>query len=142
MGTKGKKQEDNTSSDLRALLGDEPTAVKNEITKEQVVPIAKEASSEMKGSFLDAPEGYYTINITTTNGLDAANAYASENNLEDASTYSFGPEMKSAKVIYGIFKSVEEAKVAISNLPAAVKAKQPYVDNIAKHQKLYSKYNK
>ena len=142
MGTKGKKQEDNTSSDLRALLGDEPTAVKKEITKEQVVPIAKEASSEMKGSFLDAPEGYYTINITTTNGLDAANAYASENNLKDSSTYSFGPEMKSAKVIYGIFKSVEEAKVAISNLPEVVKAKQPYVDNIAKHQKLYSKYNK
>ena len=142
MGTKGKKQEDNTSSDLRALLGDEPTAVKNEITKEQVVPIAKEASSEMKGSFLDAPEGYYTINITTTNGLDAANAYANENNLEDASTYSFGPEMKSAKVIYGIFKSVEEAKVAISNLPAAVKSNQPYVDKIVKHQKLYSKYNK
>ena len=142
MGTKGKKQEDNTSSDLRALLGDEPTAVKKEITKEQVVPIAKEASSEMKGSFLDAPEGYYTINITTTNGLDAANAYASENNLEDASTYSFGPEMKSAKVIYGIFKSVEDAKVAISNLPAAVKSNQPYVDKIVKHQKLYSKYNK
>ena len=142
MGTKGKKQEDNTSSDLRALLGDEPTAVKKEITKEQVVPIAKEASSEMKGSFLDAPEGYYTINITTTNGLDAANTYASENNLEDASTYSFGPEMKSAKVIYGIFKSVEDAKVAISNLPAAVKSNQPYVDKIVKHQKLYSKYNK
>ena len=142
MGTKGKKQEDNTSSDLRALLGDEPTAVKKEITKEQVVPIAKEASSEMKGSFLDAPEGYYTINITTTNGLDAANAYANENNLEDASTYSFGPEMKSAKVIYGIFKSVEDAKVAISNLPAAVKSNQPYVDKIVKHQKLYSKYNK
>ena len=142
MGTKGKKQEDNTSSDLRALLGDEPTAVKKEITKEQVVPIAKGASSEMKGSFLDAPEGYYTINITTTNGLDAANAYANENNLEDASTYSFGPEMKSAKVIYGIFKSVEDAKVAISNLPAAVKSNQPYVDKIVKHQKLYSKYNK
>ena len=142
MGTKGEKQVDNTSSDLRALLGDEPTAVKKEITKEQVVPIAKEASSEMKGSFLDAPEGYYTINITTTNGLDAANAYANENNLEDASTYSFGPEMKSAKVIYGIFKSVEDAKVAISNLPAAVKSNQPYVDKIVKHQKLYSKYNK
>ena len=50
--------------------------------------------------------------------------------------------MKSAKVIYGIFKSVEDAKVAISNLPAAVKSNQPYVDKIVKHQKLYSKYNK
>ena len=49
--------------------------------------------------------------------------------------------MKSAKVIYGIFESIDEAKAAISNLPATVKANQPYVDTIAKHQKLYSKYN-
>ena len=80
--------------------------------------------------------------ITTTNGLDAANAYARENNLENANTYSFGPEMKSAKVIYGTFTSIEEAKTALENLPAEVKANKPYVDNIAKHQKLYFKYNK
>ena len=143
MTTKEKKQEDTTSSDLRALLGDEPTPVKKEVTKEKVIPAAKEVSTKTtQNSFLDAPEGYYTINITTTNGLDAANAYASENGLDGASTYSFGPEMKSAKVIYGIFKSVDEAKTAIGNLPAAVKANQPYVDKIVKHQKLYSKYNK
>ena len=107
----------------------------------QVMAVAKEVSKTKQNSFLDAPEGYYTINIATTDGLDAANAYASENNLEGANTYSFGPEMKSAKVIYGIFESIDEAKAAISNLPAAVKANQPYVDKIIKHQKLYSKYN-
>lgn len=141
MSTK-EKSKDDTSSDLRALLGDEPVAVKKEITKEEVIPAAKETTNQMKGSFLDAPEGYYTINIATTNGLDAANTYVSENNLADASTYSFGSDMKSAKVIYGIFESVEDAKTAIGNLPAVVKANKPYVDKIAKHQKLYSKYNK
>ena len=134
-------QESTSTSELRALLGDEPTAVKKEITKEEVIPIVKEVSNTKQNSFLEAPAGYYTINITTTNGLDAANAYASENNLEGASTYSFGPEMKSAKVIYGIFKSVDEANAAMSNLPSSVIANKPYIDNIAKHQKLYSKYN-
>ena len=141
MVTKDKKEENTNINELRALLGDEPTPMKKVITKEKVIPVAKEVSKTKQNSFLDAPEGYYTINIATTDGLDAANAYASENNLEGANTYSFGPEMKSAKVIYGIFESIDEAKAAISNLPAAVKANQPYVDKIIKHQKLYSKYN-
>jgi len=50
--------------------------------------------------------------------------------------------MKSAKVIYGTFKSVKEANEAISNLPSSVIANKPYIDNISKHQKLYTKYNK
>jgi adhesin transport system outer membrane protein len=138
-----KEEDTTTSSDLRALLGDEPVVLKKEVSREEVFPVSQESKSLSKSnSFLDAPAEHYTINITTTNGLDAANAYARENNLENANTYSFGPEMKSAKVIYGTFTSIEEAKTALENLPAEVKANKPYVDNIAKHQKLYFKYNK
>ena len=135
----------NDSSDLKTLLGDEPVQVKK---AEPVVIPAKEELVESKSSdystFLDAPEGYYTLNITTTEGLDAAKNYVSENALDKNSsyTYSFGPEMKSAKVIYGIFKSVKEANIAMESLPASVKANKPYIDNILKHQKLYAKYNK
>ena len=135
----------NESSDLKTLLGDEPVQVKK---AEPVVIPAKEELVESKSSdystFLDAPEGYYTLNITTTEGLDAAKNYVSENALDKNSsyTYSFGPEMKSAKVIYGIFKSVKEANIAMESLPASVKANKPYIDNILKHQKLYAKYNK
>jgi adhesin transport system outer membrane protein len=135
----------NDSSDLKTLLGDEPAQVKK---AEPVVIPAKEELVESKSSdystFLDAPEGYYTLNITTTEGLDAAKNYVSENALDKNSsyTYSFGPEMKSAKVIYGIFKSVKEANIAMESLPASVKANKPYIDNILKHQKLYAKYNK
>ena len=135
----------NDSSDLKALLGDEPVQVKK---AEPVVIPPKEELVESKSSdystFLDAPEGYYTLNITTTEGLDAAKNYVSENALDKNSsyTYSFGPEMKSAKVIYGIFKSVKEANIAMESLPASVKANKPYIDNILKHQKLYAKYNK
>jgi len=49
--------------------------------------------------------------------------------------------MKSAKVIYGIFDSVIEAKEAIANFSEDLKAGRPYIDNISKHQKLYKKYH-
>ena len=136
------------SSELGALLGDEKPVTKE---AKQVLPIAPKEEKVIKtkmtdgnNSFLDAPADYYTINITTTEGLDAAKNYVSSNNLDSATAYvyPFGPEMKSAKVIYGTFKSVKEANEAISNLPSSVIANKPYIDNISKHQKLYAKYNK
>ena len=61
--------------------------------------------------------------------------YVSSNNLgTDAYTYSFDPQMKSAKVIYGTFKSMKDAQEAMNNLPASVIANKPYIDKISKHQ--------
>lgn len=139
-------QRSENTNELKALLGDEPTIVKDEL-KEDLIVEEKEVlgtqNSEYK-SFLEAPEGYYTINITTTEGLDSAKRFVNTNSLSsnDSYVYPFGPEMKSAKVIYGIFKSVKEASLALENLPSSVKANKPYIDNILKHQKLYFKYNK
>lgn len=129
----------NDSSDLNALLGDEPVVESND----RVENVAVSRPAETTGSFLDAPESYYTINITTTNGINDAKSYVSNNSLDSNSAYvyPFGPEMKSAKVIYGVYKSVKEANIAIKNLPSSVIANKPYIDNIAKHQKLYAKYN-
>ena len=144
ISSENKQSKNNTTtSELRELLGDEPKVLKAEQTKEALVPVVEKIDSgTISSSFLDAPSDFYTINVTTTNGLNAANAYVNQNNLENSNTYSFGPEMKNAKVIYGIFKSVDEAKVAMSKLPSSVIANKPYIDNIAKHQKLYAKYNK
>ncbi len=127
----------NESNELKALLGDEPVL---KVAEEKIVTKEKNIAPS---SFLDAPAGYYTINITTTNGLNQANTYVSDNGLDNNNSYvyPFGPEMKSAKVIYGIFESVKEATIAMKNLPSSVISNKPYIDNIAKHQKLYSKYN-
>ena len=132
------------SSDLKALLGDEPVVESKVRVEAKPVATKVDKVTPISGWFLDAPEAYYTINITTTNGVEEANSYVSSNSLESANSYvyPFGPEMKSAKVIYGIFKSVKEANEAIKNLPSSVIANKPYIDNIAKHQKLYAKYNK
>ncbi|CAM3867245.1 TolC family protein [Arcobacter cloacae] len=139
-------QKSENTSELKALLGDEPTPIKEELKEDLIVEereVVSVPKSEYK-SFLEAPEGYYTINITTTEGLDSAKRFVNMNSLNsnDSYVYPFGPEMKSAKVIYGIFESVKEASLALENLPASVKANKPYIDNISKHQKLYSKYNK
>jgi pyruvate dehydrogenase E2 component (dihydrolipoamide acetyltransferase) len=145
------KQKTTVAPELGAMFDDEKPAVKSNKKEDKKVadlllssdekPTKKEVKSEYS-SFLDAPADYYTINITTTNGLDAAKNYVSSNNLgTDAYTYSFDPQMKSAKVIYGTFKSMKDAQEAMDNLPASVISNKPYIDKISKHQKLYSKYN-
>lgn len=154
----------NVSEELTALLGDEEA--QNKLVEEEtqkVEPTEISSSEELtedllseeesvstavaqQGSIdelLNASEKTYTINITTTNGIDAANNFVEINELDSskAYTYEFGPSMKSAKVIYGIFNSVKEAKTALSALPKSVLKGNPYIDNVSKHQKLYKKYH-
>ncbi len=63
----------------------------------------KMATSEYK-TFLDAPKNYYTINIATKNGMAAASKYIRDNNLGDnAYSFEFGPSMRSAKILYGVY---------------------------------------
>ncbi len=146
----GEPQNQISSSDeLKALLGDapatEPTVERpSKHTPAPVAPVKQVAKSENFATFQEAPSGYYTINITTTEGIDAANGFVRSNGLDKNSTYTypFGPQMASAKVIYGIFKSVKDANIAMDNLPASIKAHNPYIDNVSKHQKLYDKYHK
>ena len=143
------KQQTTVSSELGALFGNEKTVTKEEkkvATPSKIVKEEKVVKTEMKSennSFLEAPADYYTINITTTNGLDAAKNYVSSNNLDASNVYvyPFGVDMKNAKVIYGTFKSFKEASDAMDKLPSSVIANKPYVDNISKHQKLYAKYH-
>ncbi|MFK2823869.1 TolC family protein [Arcobacter sp. YIC-80] len=149
----------NVSEELTALLGDEEAKNSLENKEEDVVVNeniddlteellevtdtveVREDSSILE--FLNSSEKTYTINITTTKGLNAAKNYVQSNGLDSskAYTYEFGPSMKSAKVIYGIFDSVKEAKAALSSLPKSVLKGNPYIDNVSKHQKLYKKYH-
>ncbi|MBS9782275.1 MAG: TolC family protein [Arcobacter sp.] len=147
-----KEVNNNDSSELDILLEDEEIPQElnnNEDDVDSKTTILEESvsqdseNSKDNVSFLDAPENYYTLNITTTKGLTKANNFIKANNLYNfkAYTYEFGPKMDSAKVIYGVFKTAKEAKEAIKTLPKAVRVGKPYVDNLSKHQKLYKKYH-
>jgi len=152
------EKESDVSDELNTLLGDDTTSEEVVESKPEEVVTYVDASTAKVGdvvetvtseevvsestSFLEAPAKYYTINITTTKGLTKANKYVNDNSLDgNAYTYEFGPGMKSAKVIYGVFASVKEANQALKALPSAVKAGKPYIDNVNKHQKLYAKYH-
>lgn len=136
----------NADSDLiKQELGIEDNTAQNDLdteVKEVATNDAKQMMESEPKSFLDAPKSYFTINIATKNGLVAASEYIKNNNLgEEAYAFEFGPQMKSAKVLYGVYSSVNEAKAAMKNLSDAVLENKPYIDNISKHQALYSKYN-
>lgn len=144
-------KEDQVSDELNVLLGDDVAQTVNEDklvvneTQSTVDPVVIPADAEYVEylPFLDASPKAYTINITTTKGLAKANEFVASNGLDSgqAYTYEFGPGMKSAKVIYGTFNSVKEAKAAIANFSKEIRAGKPYIDNISKHQKLYKKYH-
>ncbi len=129
------------SSIISAELGLDSSILDEEISNTASNDAMKMVTSEYK-SFLEAPKGYFTINIGTKKGMAAASRYIQENNLgDDAYAFEFGPNMKSAKVLYGVYSSVGEAKSAMRTLNQSVLSGKPYIDNISKHQALYSKYN-
>ena len=143
-----KEQDKNTQSQLDGLISTSDSAIiskelglDEEVTQTASSDAMKMSTEEYK-SFLEAPKGYYTINIATKNGMAAASKYIKENSLgDDAYAFEFGPSMKSAKILYGVYSSVKEAKAAMRELSSSVLANKPYIDNISKHQALYAKYN-
>lgn len=143
-----KEQDKNTESQLDGLISTSDSAIiskelglDEEVTETASSDAMKMSTEEYK-SFLEAPKGYYTINIATKNGMAAASKYIKENSLgDDAYAFEFGPSMKSAKILYGVYSSVKEAKAAMRELSSSVLANKPYIDNISKHQALYAKYN-
>lgn len=143
-----KKQEKNTELELDGLISTEDSSIisqelglDDEVSTTASSDAMKMVTSEYK-TFLDAPKSYYTINIATKNGMSAASRYIKENSLgDDAYAFEFGPNMKSAKILYGVYSSVKEAKAAMKSLSSSVLENKPYIDNISKHQNLYAKYN-
>lgn len=143
----------NTSNELDGLLSDNDSTLLNSelgLTSDTLSVFENEVSNSKATmpvssdlqSFLNAPKSYFTINVATKRGLINANKFIADYSLSDAGyAFGFGPNMKSAKVLYGVFSSVKEAKEAMKTLNRDVLAGKPYIDNISKHQSLYSKYN-
>lgn len=143
-----KKIDKNSELELDGLISTTDSSIiskelglDNEVSEMASSDAMKMATSEYK-SFLEAPKSYYTINIATKNSMSAASRYIKGNNLgDDAYAFEFGPSMKSTKILYGVYSSVKEAKMAMKSLGSQVLANKPYIDNISKHQALYAKYN-
>ncbi len=130
----------NVDEGVESLLDDSLTQEEttNEVLNNEVLNTDSNISK-----MLNASKDKYTLNLGTTKGIEKANEFISLNSLDNQNSfaYSFGSNKENAKVIYGIFDSIKDAKNAIKNLPTDVLKNQPYVDNISKHQNLYRKYH-
>ena len=149
-----KSEEINVSEELNELLEDDiktdtkkvdesvESLLDDSLTQDETTNEVLNTDSNI-GKMLDASKDKYTLNLGTTKGLEEANEFVSLNNLDkqNSFTYSFGSNKENAKVVYGIFDSIKDAKNAMNNLPTDVLKNQPYVDNISKHQNLYKKYH-
>lgn len=151
-----KKQDKQTQSELDDLIStDDSAMIKRELgldidTAEVPLTIKSDETKEQKSfanngfeTFLEAPKNYFTINVGTKKGLNAAKNYVALNSLSSSAfVFDFGKNLQNAKVLYGIYPSIKEAKNALKSFSEEVLAKKPYIDNISKHQALYNKYHK
>jgi outer membrane protein TolC len=96
-----------------------------------------------KDKFLNAPENYFTINITTFASWDLAGKIVKQQNIQDASfVFNFGENEKWYKLMYGVFETYEEAQQALKSLGNINTIYMPIIEKIAQKQELYYRFNK
>lgn len=104
---------------------------------------SKEAN-ELKKEFLNANSKYYSIAIGSIslekNGVE--NFFNTYKVGDKALAHTYGKNNDKARIIYGLYKTREEAKEAIKNLNSQLKENSPFFSNMKRFQKFYQQYNK
>ncbi|ADG94182.1 outer membrane efflux protein [Arcobacter nitrofigilis DSM 7299] len=101
-----------------------------------------EKKSKIDNALLSAPKNNFIINLATFSALKRARDFVLDNNLSDkAFIYEFGKDKKYTKILYGNYKTYNDAEEDMKTLSKNVLANKPLIDKVNKHQKLYLKYN-
>lgn len=94
-----------------------------------------------KKKFLSATKESYTINITSFSSMkQAEDLVKSEKITKESFIFTYGEENEWVKVVYGVFNTYEDAKIALDNLPNIKDKYEPVIEIIEIKQKLYEKY--
>jgi len=119
----------------------EPIFVKKQETKETVV--SQKFTESYFDKFLNSPTYYYTLNLTTEEGMTQAEFFLKKYELSDKGyLFAYGKNSEKVKVLYGSYPTYKEAKKALEALSLSVMSEHsPYIDSVKKHQKLYKRYN-
>ena len=113
--------------------------LKYKTSNEEVLSIVK---SNFKHKFLTSNSNYYTINLAYTNSEKRAQKLLDKYDINDNAFYfSFRYTKPLQKIMYGVYKTKQEAKIALNNLPKRLKANRPIIERVSKKQQLYSKYH-
>jgi adhesin transport system outer membrane protein len=118
-----------------------PTTLADERTKpnKSDIKLQKEFSHEVFTGKLDSK---YTINIGTFYSLNQAQKYIKFYELENKSfVYTYGPDNKYVKVLYGNYDNLIDAKKDKKKLHADVLVNKPFIDYAKKYRQMYRKYN-
>jgi septal ring-binding cell division protein DamX len=85
---------------------------------------------------------YYTIVLATLlPTLDYQKIIAENNIGYNAVAYNFGQQDKYVKILFGAYKSYEEALDSLVKLNTSLLANKPYIEKTEKHITLFHKYN-
>ncbi|MEA3289369.1 MAG: TolC family protein, partial [Campylobacterota bacterium] len=125
--------------DIQRKLKGEKLIVKTKPKKK--IPFS--TNKQFKEKFLDAPKEFYTINVTSLSSMqDAQKLLKKENIYSESLVFTYGEEKRWVKLVYGVFKTYEEAfEALISNLDNIKSKYDPVIEKIEQKQELYKTYH-
>lgn len=96
----------------------------------------------LKDVMLKKKSEYYTIILATVNPSLDYKKFIEDNNIKhNAVAYHFGQKDKYVKIIYGAYKTYEDAFDSLIKLDTNLLSNKPYVERVDKHIKLFHKYS-
>ncbi len=101
---------------------------------------AKEVYS-LKDVILKKQNEYYTIVLATVIPTQNYNKIIADNHIAyNAIAYNFGQKDKYVKVIFGAYKTYEDAFNSLIKLDSNLLSNKPYIEKVDKHITLFHKY--
>ena len=100
-------------------------------------------NNRLKDEFFNRGSSYYTITLITylKDELDIDDYFAINYLYEDTLAFPIGSQNSYYRVIYGLYKTQQEAKDAIDSLSDELKKNLPYVSRIRTNQRKFESYN-
>ncbi len=103
---------------------------------------AKEMYS-LKDVITKKQNNYYTIVLATVLPSTDYKKFIKDNEIEyNAVAYNFGQKDKYVKILFGAFKTYEDAFDFLVKLNTNLFVNKPYIEKVNKHITLFHKYNK
>ena len=116
--------------------------IKQKELKNSIYSTNEKISQNLKKEFLNPDSKYYSIALGTIS-LDKSsiqNFFDTYDVGDKALAHVYGKNRDKARIIYGLYKSSSEAKVALKEFNTSLKANLPYSMKMKKFQNFYKKF--
>lgn len=96
----------------------------------------------LKDVILNKQNDYYTITVATVVPSVDYRKYIEDNGIKyNAVAYHFGQKNKYVKILFGAFKTQEEAFEVMVRLNSTLLTNRPIIEKVNKHINLFFKYD-